>query len=504
MKHQQIPAIQLCQISKSFGQVHANRNINLDIYQGQILALLGENGAGKSTLMSILAGQTQPSSGKILLGGVETVLSNTNKAIQAGIGMVYQHFKLVNAMTVAENILLGDRSFFWLKKSAIHARIGNLSEKYGIHISPDALVSQLSMGEKQQVEILKLLYRQSSVLILDEPTSVLTPTETRQLFSIMHNMKEQGKAIIFISHKLDEVMSVADSIAILRRGEVIDRLPTASVSSTAELAERMVGRQVLLQIEKDFIEPRQTVLQLTSLHTRTLKDISFEVRKGEIVSVVGVAGNGQKPLVEAICGFLAPSSGSITLFGEDKESYFKKLPTDRIMSYIPEDRQGMATCQQLDLVDNFLLTTRHSFTDGWWLNRNLATEKTQWLIEVFSIRPGNPQALACQLSGGNLQKLVLAREFYRKPKLIIAEQPTQGLDIAATEDIWKLLLEAREEAGILLVTSDLQEALTLSDYLVVMFNNQIVDVFSVHDQQKVDTIPQMIAGLATRQQIQFQ
>ena len=491
-----VPAIQLRHISKVFGEVRANHNISLDIFHGQVLALLGENGAGKSTLMSILAGQIQPTSGEILQNGSPTNFSDTNKAIQAGIGMVYQHFKLVEAMTVAENILLGDRRSWWLHHKAVDSRIEDLANQFGIHVSPDTRVSSLSMGERQQVEILKLLYRQSSILIFDEPTSVLTPTEAKQLFTIIEGMKRQGKAIIFISHKLDEVMRISDSIAILRRGEIVDQIATNTVSSTAELAERMVGRELLMSLEKEPIPFKQTVLKVETVTHGNLRNISLEIRQGEILGIVGVAGNGQKPLVELICGDDDPKSGSIKILGEFKKAYFKKKYHDVIMSYVPEDRQGMATCQQLDLVDNFLLTTRENFTRGLLLNKDLAREKTKWLVDMFSIRPNTTKALARHLSGGNLQKLVLAREFFRKPRLLIAEQPTQGLDIAATKDIWKLLLEAREGAGILLVTSDLTEALTLSDSIAVMFNHQFVDSFPVTETDKISKIPQMIAGLS--------
>lgn len=489
------PLIRLAGISKSFGEVHANRDISLEIEKGRILALLGENGAGKSTLMSILAGQLQPDSGTIFFEGEAIVLSSTEKAINLGIGMVYQHFKLVEAMTVAENIYLGNSGNFRLDWQAIHAEVRALAELYGMQIDPAVRISTLSMGEKQQVEILKLLHRKSRILIFDEPTAVLTPREAENLFATMRLMINQGKAIVFISHKLEEVMSVADNIAILRRGEVVDRVAAAAVSSTAELAERMVGREVLLQVDRKPLEPRQLVLKVERLNGPALVDVDLEVRQGEILGVVGVAGNGQKPLVEMICGLVRPTVGSIRLLGMDWQKFFAAPSWDLALSYIPEDRQGLATCQGLDLLDNFLLTTRGGFVRGPWLRRDQAREKAERLLHDFDIRPPNLEALAWQLSGGNLQKMVLAREFYRKPRLIVAEQPTQGLDIAATEDVWKLLLEAREQAGILLVTGDLQEALALSDRLAVMYNGRIVSTFYADDQESVARIPQMMAGL---------
>jgi len=487
--------IQLQNISKSFGKVHANRDVSLEIVQGKILALLGENGAGKSTLMSVLAGQFQPDTGTIYLNGEPVEFTTTEKAISAGIGMVYQHFKLVNAMSVAENVFLGHKGGFWLKKTEMYRVVKELADEYGMKVDPTARISNLSMGERQQVEILKLLHRKSTVLIFDEPTAVLTPNEADNLFSTMKIMVKRGKGIVFISHKLEEVMAAADNIAILRRGEIVDTVTVAEVSSTAELAERMVGREVLLRVERKPLKPGRSVLKVKGLSGPHLKDINLELRQGEIFGLVGVAGNGQKPLVEAVSGLSKPPRDSITILGMEWQRFFRKAEWDKALSYIPEDRQGLATCQGLDLLDNFLLTTCAGFTRGVWLNKELAGEKLDTLIGEFDIRPTDPAAFAWQLSGGNLQKMVLAREFYRKPRFIVAEQPTQGLDIAATEDVWNLLLTAREQAGILLVTGDLAEALTLCDRIGVMYNGKIVETFYTDDREKVEQIPQMMAGL---------
>ncbi len=494
------PVIQLESICKSFGKVRANHNISLDIHKGRILALLGENGAGKSTLMSILAGQLQPDSGNILLVGKKVQFTTTDKAITAGIGMVYQHFKLVDAMSVMENVFLGKAGNIFLNTRKMNEEVLSLAAKYGMQLTPERRTDELSMGEKQQVEILKLLHRKSSILIFDEPTAVLTPEEAKALFTTMRLMADEGKAIVFISHKLDEVMSIADDVAILRRGEVVATMPKSSVSSTAELAERMVGREILLQVDKQPSDPKQMVLKVAALTHDTLKDVSLTVRQGEIVAVIGVAGNGQKPLVEVICGLQQPRDGDVQLLGVKWRRFFAKRNWKNALSYIPEDRQGLATCQGLDLLDNFLLTTRDGFKKGPWLLREDARKKADSLLHEFDIRPPDLGALAWQLSGGNLQKMVLSREFYRRPRLIVAEQPTQGLDIAAMEDVWKLLLKAREEAGILLVTGDLAEALAISDRLAVMFGGRIVDCFSVNDEEKVNQIPQMMAGLMTSSQ----
>ncbi len=489
------PRIRLEKITKSFGKVTANKDICLEIVPGEVLALLGENGAGKSTLMSILAGQLQPTSGTIFFDEQPVVLTSTEKAIQAGIGMVYQHFKLVEAMTVAENICIGQQGGFWLRAQKMRREVLKISEQYGMRIDPDARVSQLSMGEKQQVEILKLLHRKSNILIFDEPTAVLTPDEATNLFATMQLMVRQGKAIVFISHKLEEVMTVADRIAILRRGEIVDQVAAGEVSSTAELAQRMVGRRVLLQVNREPMEARQIVLKIEKLAVRRLQSIDLELRQGEILGLVGVAGNGQRPLVETVCGLHRPPAGTVRILGMDWSKFFRSRSWDQALSYIPEDRQGLATCRGLSLLDNFLLTTRGGFVRGPWLQREQAREKAAKLIEEFDIRPPDLEALAWQLSGGNLQKMVLAREFYRKPRLIVAEQPTQGLDISAAEDVWNLLLKARDQAGILLVTGDLSEALTLSDRIAVMFNGTIVDCFPVEDEERIAAIPQMMAGI---------
>ncbi len=492
-----VPFIRLENLSKSFGRVRANHNISLDIRRGQILALLGENGAGKSTLMSLLAGQLQPDSGSILLNGEEVVLSSTEKAIHCGIGMVYQHFKLVENMSVLENIILGQSKSFWLRRSALAAQVAELARSYGIGLALDAPIRELSMGEKQQVEILKLLFRKSELLIFDEPTAVLTPVEADQLFATMREMATKDKAIVFISHKLEEVLSVADQIAILKQGKIIDQLRPHAALSPAELARRMVGRPVLLQVQRQELETRQTVLRVQGLSGDGLEQVELELRQGELLSLVGVAGNGQKALVETICGLREPKEGLVRILGQDWQEFFSTRQSETGLSYIPEDRQGLATCPGLDLLDNFLLTTRHGFSQGYCLSKQVAREKLEKLVHDFNIRPPDMSLRAWQLSGGNLQKLVLAREFYRKPKLIIAEQPTQGLDIAAAEEVWRLLLQAREQAGVLLVTGDLAEALALSDRIGVMFKGRLMALMHRSDQVALNRIPQLMAGLTT-------
>ncbi len=489
------PCIRLAGISKSFGKVEANRDITIDIAAGEIHALLGENGAGKSTLMSILAGRLKPDRGRIIIDGSPVSFDTTKEAIAAGIGMVYQHFMLVEALTVAENIFLGQEPGWRLNAAAMNDQIRALGSRFGLDVNPEARVSSLSMGEKQRVEILKLLLRDSRVLVFDEPTTVLTPVEIDQLFTALKQMAAMGKAIVFITHKLAEVMSIAHQITIIRKGCVVDRLAASAVSSKADLAERMVGREVLLQVDRTPMEPLQRVLRIQGLCDETLQDIHLDLRQGEILAVVGVAGNGQKALVETVCGLKPPKTGTVSILGDPWNRFFKERPMAGKLSYIPEDRLGLATCPGLDLVDNFLLTTRYDFANGPWLRRQPADEKMVHLIETFGIYPPNRYALARQLSGGNLQKLVLAREFYRAPRLIVAEQPTQGLDIGATEEVWHQLLKARDSAGILLITGDLNEAISLSDRITVMYRGRIMGEFGTGLPNIVETVGPLMAGL---------
>ena len=489
------PIVRLENISKSFGPVQANKDIRLDIHAGRIKALLGENGAGKSTLMSILAGRLQPDSGRIVVDGTPAPISSTHTAHRMGIGMVYQHFMLVEAMNVAENVLLGQSKTIWMPPKKMFQEVADLAAAFGLAIDPAARIYELSMGERQRVEILKLLYRQSRILIFDEPTSVLTPQETEQLFTALKQMAAQGKAIVFISHKLDEVMALADEIAILRKGSVVAEMDAGQVSSKADLALKMVGREVVFRIEKAPMDSLQTVLRIENLNGGGLKNVNLQLRQGEILGLVGVAGNGQKSLVETVCGLRRPESGTVRILGQDWERFYAKHRWEGNLIYIPEDRRGMAVCMDLDLVENFMLTTRMGFSRGPWLMRQKAAGKAKDLIEEFDVQPPEPRALARQLSGGNLQKMVLAREFYRKPRLIVAEQPTQGLDIGATEDIWQVLLKARNRSGILLVTGDLNEALSLSDRIAVLFDGRIMDTFDADDTAKIDRIGLLMAGI---------
>ncbi len=489
------PLVRLEHISKSFGPVKANQDISLDIRAGRIKALLGENGAGKSTLMAILAGKSRQDSGTILVDGKPVRFHSPKDALNAGIGMVYQHFMLVNSMTVAENVFLG-RGGGWLSPARINAGVAELARRYGLEIDPASRIDRLSMGERQRVEILKLLFRNSRVLILDEPTAVLTPPEIDQLTISLRRMAEAGKAIVFISHKMQEVLELANEIDILRKGRIVDSFLREDVPGERELASRMIGRDMVQTVQATPLPPQECVLRLEHLGGETIEDISLDLHRGSIVAIAGVAGNGQRELVEILTGLRKAGSGSVSFLDQSWETFFSRPPEPGGMACIPEDRQGLATCPSLDLTDNFLLTNRHCFTRGPFLDRVAARRKTQKIIREFNVQPGNPNAPGGALSGGNLQKLVIGREFFRSPRIIIAENPTQGLDIAATEEVWRRLLEARAHAGILLVTGDLNEAFTLADTLAVMYRGRLMDVFPRSDRKKADNIGLLMAGIA--------
>jgi simple sugar transport system ATP-binding protein len=489
------PVVALRGLTKRFGKVLANDQITLEIRPGRIKALLGENGAGKSTLMGMLAGRLVPDAGRMEVHGREVRFASAREAIAAGIGMVYQHFMLVEAMSVAENVLLGQEPGFFLSPRAMERRVAELAAQYRLDIDPGARVGDLSMGEKQLVEILKLLARDSRVLIFDEPTAVLTPAETFRLFEALWSMTAQGKAVVFISHKLEEVLAIADEIAVLRSGKVEAELRPEEIGSKADLARIMIGKDVLLEVDRTAAEVREQVLDIRNLNGLGLTDINLDLQRGEVLAVVGVAGNGQKALVEAVCGLTQPPKDTIFILGKPWREYYADPDWKHTLSYIPEDRLGLATMRNKNLVDNMLLTTRKGFRSGPLLQKARAVADTRELVRKYDIKPGRVRVLAWQLSGGNLQKAVLARELYREPRLIVAEQPTQGLDVAATEEVWRRLLDARDMAGILLVTGDLNEALQLADRVAVMYRGRVVAQFPVTDRDQVDKIGLYMAGV---------
>jgi ABC-type uncharacterized transport system ATPase subunit len=487
-------------ITKRFPGVLANDHVDLELRPGKIHALLGENGAGKTTLMNILSGRYRPDEGETVIGQKGVRFSSPRDALRVGIGMVYQHFMLIPNQTVAENITLGMKApRFLLRRAKVEEQVAKLSETYGLSIDPRARIDELSLGQQQRVEILKLLYRNVDTLILDEPTAVLTPSEIEELFATLKNIAAEGRSVIFITHKLEEVMEIADEITILRKGRVVAHLTPADVESRRELARLMVGREVVLKVEKEAVALGDVVLELrdcSGFDERghpAFQHMTFAVRKGEIFAIVGVAGNGQSELVSAIMGLRPLSGGELLVLG--KSFHFGRRFSMDDVGYVPEDRLGTGSIPHLDLVDNLILTSYPRFCKRGLFQRDAASAEGEHLLSKFHIAASGVHAMARQLSGGNLQKVILARELSKNPRLLVAEQPTHGLDIGATEDVWMEILKQRETAGILLVSGDLKEVLSLSDRIGVIFRGRLMDVFSVEDEEWIGEIGPMMAGV---------
>ncbi|MCX7920051.1 MAG: ABC transporter ATP-binding protein [bacterium] len=475
------------QITKRFGSIIANDAVDLDIVPGEIHALVGENGAGKTTLMNILYGLLHPDSGSIYIKNNLVTFHNPNDAIRQGIGMVHQHFMLIPPFTVTENVILGNeprRFAYMLNKLSAQAKVKTVSTEYGLQIDPESKIYQLGVGQAQRVELIKTLYRGAEILILDEPTAVLTPQESDELFSILQQFKQQGKTIIFITHKLNEVMELSDRITVMKSGKVVGRLTTRSTTKE-EVARLMVGREVLFHIQKPPAKPAEIVLELekvsaiNSQKITILKNISFTLRAGEILGIAGVEGNGQTELIECITGLRKIHSGYIRFLNVN----ITNLPTRKILQlpigHIPEDRLKRGLILDYTISDNLILG-RHwesNFSHHGFLRLKNIEDNAQKLMRTYDIRPTNPYFLVRNLSGGNQQKVVIARELSRLPKLLIAAQPTRGLDIGATEYIHQQLIDARTQgAGILLVSADLSEILLLSDQIAVMYEGKIVGI----------------------------
>ena len=493
-------ALRLTGITKRFPGVLACDSIDLTIDPGTVHALLGENGAGKTTLMNVLSGRYRPDAGEISVAGRRAQFRSPKDALRSGIGMVHQHFMLVGTHTVAENVALGlDTPRFLVRRRRLDGEVRNLAERYGLPVDPRARIDELSLGQQQRVEILKLLHRNADVLILDEPTAVLTPPEVDGLFATLRRLVREGRSVVFITHKLEEVMEIADRITVLRRGRVVADLTPAQVDSRRELARLMVGREVLLGVEREPVPLGDPVLELRDCTGedarghRAFRRISFAVRRGEVLSIVGVAGNGQTELVSAITGGGRFSSGQALLFGKPLGRGGRAAA--EAVAYIPEDRTGTGSAPGLDLTDNLLLTTYRRFCRWGWLQRKAAGRLTEDALARFRVAAPGPQALARQLSGGNLQKLILARELSKDPRLIVAEHPTHGLDIGATVEVWEELLRHRSRAGILLMSGDLAEVFALSDRIAVIFRGEIMGTFSAADPDAVAEIGPMMAGV---------
>jgi general nucleoside transport system ATP-binding protein len=482
------PVLELRGITKRFPGIVANDGVDFDLRKGEVHALLGENGAGKSTLMNVLYGLYHPDEGEILINGKQAELGSPKAAIENGIGMVHQHFMLIPVMTVAENIVLATEPVHQgvlLDYDAAEKRVRDISTRFGLAVDPRAVVQDITVGQQQRVEILKALYRGADILILDEPTAVLTPQEAQELFAIIRSLTEQDKSIIFISHKLNEVTDIADRITVLRRGKKIETLPAAGATEQS-LARLMVGREVLLRVDKTAAQPTDPVLSVDSLYVdddrgiEKVRSVTFEARGGEIVGIAGVDGNGQTELIDAIAGLRHPKSGQITIAGEDVTNENARVSLDAGLGHIPEDRQRRGLVLDFSIAENIAL---HDYDHepasrfGWLYPRRLI-QKAAKLIREFDVRGGGPQTPAGGLSGGNQQKVILAREIDRNPKVLLAAQPTRGLDVGAIEFVHRRLVQERDEGrAVLLVSLELEEILSLSDRILVIYEGQIVGEF---------------------------
>ncbi len=479
------PVLELRGITKRFPGVLANDHVDFDLRKGEVHALLGENGAGKSTLMNILYGLYKPDEGEIYLNGRPVEIDSPHKAIELGIGMVHQHFMLIPVMTVAENIALASeptKAGILLDTAAAERRVRDLAEQFKFHIDPHARVQDITVGQQQRVEILKALYRGADILILDEPTAVLTPQEAAELFEILGNLKREGMSIIFISHKLNEVLEIADRITVLRRGKKIDSVLREGATEEG-LARMMVGREVLLRVAKTAATPGEAMLQVQDLHAlddrglEAVRGMSFEVRAGEIVGLAGVDGNGQSQLVEVLSGLRRPVSGRVAVGGTDVTGAGARAILDRGVGHIPEDRQRRGLVLDFTLAENLALHDYDKEPNSrfGWLFPSALVRRARKLLEQFDVRGGGPHTRASALSGGNQQKVVLAREIARNPRVLLAAQPTRGLDVGAIEFVHRRLVETRDQGeAVLLVSLELEEILSLSDRILAVYEGQIV------------------------------
>ena len=484
------PRVELRGITKRFDKVVANNAVNLSIAPGEIHALLGENGAGKSTLMQILYGLYQADEGEIRVDGQPLQIRDPGTAIAHGIGMVHQEFMLVQPMTVVENVVLGlpQSHFGKLDLHAAAKRLTSLSEQHGLTVDPWARIEHLPIGVQQRVEILKLLYRDARVLILDEPTAVLTPSEKETLFATLDSLRQEGRSVVIVTHKLYEIMAIADRVSVMRHGQMIDTL-AVSDTSEADLSRRMVGRDVVLKIDQPQSKPGAAVLKIDNLavldHAGNQKvwRASLTVRAGEIVGIAGVDGNGQSELAEALLNLRTVNAGSISLEGTPITALSTRQRRDLGIGYIPADRRGVGALTESSLADNAVLGAQTGFTRALGLiNRRAITRYANELIARFDVRTSGPELHAGKLSGGNLQKLILGREVSRNPKLLVVEQPTRGLDVGAVEAVWQGLLEARNRGcAIVMISAELEEILNLSDRVAVMYGGQIADVLARDD-----------------------
>ena len=475
--------LELRNITKTFGSVTANNDVSIRVEKGTIHAIVGENGAGKSTIMRIAYGFYTADSGEILVNDKPVQIRNPHDAIALGIGMVHQHFMLVDTMTVGENIILGAEggnpaSIDWKKANA---DILALSNELRLGVNPKALIEDLSVGAQQRVELLKALYRNAELLILDEPTAVLTPQEVEDFFNILRRMRASGKTIVIITHKLEEVLAISDDVTVMRDGRVVGNVKTADTNEP-DLARMIVGRDVLLRVEKTDAQPGEPVLSIEDLsvvgkHGEALSGVSLEVRAGEIVGIAGIEGNGQTELIEAIAGLIPVAGGSIKLAGTEISRLPVRRRTEMGVAHIPEDRHKRGLLLDSDLEENAILGVhyRAPVSNGVFLSSSLIERRTREIIENFDVRPPNPELAAKSLSGGNQQKLIIGREFELNPKLLLVSQPTRGVDIGAIEFIHRKLIALRDAgSAILLVSAELEEVTELADRLLVIYKGKFV------------------------------
>ena len=482
-----IPVLEVRNITKKFPGVIANEDVSIRLMPGEILALLGENGAGKSTLMNIVYGLYHPTSGEILVNGEPVVFHTPKDAIARGIGMVHQHFQLVPVMTVVENVMLGDESTKagMLDRKLVASRISELSARYSLAVDPHAVIEDLPVGVRQRVEIIKALYRNADILILDEPSAVLTPQEIEGLFEVMQLLRGQGKSIIFITHKLKEVLHIADRIVVLRGGKTVGEADPKTATQ-ASLASMMVGREVILTVDKEPAQPKQTVLELEGISARddlgqvALRNVSLQVHAGEIVGIAGVQGNGQTELVEVITGLRHADSGRIRINEKEMTNASPRhITVDGESCHIPEDRHAYGMVGSYSVAHNLVLNTyfQPPFAHRATINEKAINEHASELVEKFDVRTPSVMTAARNLSGGNQQKMVVAREFSRPIKLLIAAQPTRGIDVGSIEFIHNQIVAKRDEGiAVLVVSSELDEIMALSDRIVVMYKGEIIDI----------------------------
>lgn len=499
-----IDRLEMRGITKRFPGVLANCEVDFDVVAGEVHALLGENGAGKSTLMKILYGMYHPDEGEILVDGKPATIASPSDAINLGIGMIHQHFMLVETLTVAENIALGLPSSRGpvTDLDRVSERIVELGRIYGLRIDPDAYIWQLSVGQQQRVEILKALYRGAALLILDEPTAVLTPQEVDELFVVMRQMIRDGHGLVFISHKLHEVVEISNRVTVLRDGRKIGTRPTSEITKQT-LANWMVGREIGLLPDRGEVDLGECRLQLERVScgsdrgTPGLRSVSLEVHAGEILGIAGVSGNGQRELAEAVTGLRKTTEGRVLLEGQDVTAFSPGDRTDLMLSYIPEERMRDGMIRNFTVAENMILREHHKrpFSRYGFQNLGAISRHAEGLIRKFQVKTPSRETLAKSLSGGNIQKIVLAREISRSPRVIVAAQPTRGLDIGATEYVREQLLEQRRQGtAILLISEDLDEILALSDRIAVIYEGQIMDILP-RESATPETLGLLMAGV---------